>query len=202
MDTRHQGFIAFSPADMAAYFNEQNHEALSALYQHIQDSRIADGKNPLPNVTVIYNDHPAIGSIDEILQAQIAADKEHFYAPVSQSDLLTIIENGHLGYKSDYFDGYTNETPDGGEMVHLTPTGATWAPGTNMVQAMSLAEQFGITVGALLSPEPVGAVIKGEVETYALPEGPEETYSTRLNETILFAVRRFLEKQHGVYFFS
>lgn len=197
---RHEGYTVFSPRDIAAYFSEQSREALTALAACVDLGRAADGKLPLGEVTVVRNSSPVITQVQELLEGQIAKEHTDFYAPVTPTHLLRIIECGVYGLDGAYFDDYVTEGTSDADYVHFTPTGTFWNPAVNMVQAMKLAAQFGVSVSALPVPRPISVTINGELESYELPAGTEDDYSTRLNTGVLLAVRRLLAARFNVKF--
>lgn len=196
-----EGYTVFSPKDIVDYFNDQNLQALNTLAAHIDERRAADGKRPVGLVTVIPHSNPAISQVRDLLEAQDIVNRDNFFSPVTPTHLLTIIQNGPIGAKSDYFDGYTTTGTSDADFVHITPTGSVWDPVNNMVQAMNLAAQFGIMVSAIPVARPISVFIMGEMESYELTAGEEADYSTRLNSGVLFAVRRLLKEQYNVQFF-
>ena len=196
---RHEGFTVFSPKDIDAYLGDPEKEALRGFTALIAAGRDRDNKPQLAAPIVVYTDSPVASDVLTLLNAQIQREVADFYQPVTAQHLLTIIESGEFGQKLDYFNDFITEGT-GPDKVHKTPTGSVWSPATNMVQAFALAEQFGVMVGNVLAEKPVSIVAHNELEAYALPAGDEETYSNRLNETIVFAVRRSLQANHNVDF--
>jgi hypothetical protein len=195
-----EGYTVFSPNDINDYFNDQNRDALNTLSAYIAERRAADGKSPRGAVTVVEHSNPVITQVRELLDVQELNDREHFFSHVTPTHLLIIIQNGNRGAKSDYFDGYTTTGTSDADYAHFTRTGSVWSPANNMVQAMNLAAQFGIMVSAIPVARPISVVINGELESYELAAGEEADYSTRLNNGVLFAVRRLLEAQYNVAF--
>lgn len=198
--TQTEGYTVFSPKDISDYFSDQNLQALNTLAAYIDERRAADGKRAVGLVTVVAHSNPAISQVQELLDAQAVSERVRFFRPVTATHLLIIIQNGNKGAKSDYFDGYTTSGTSDADYVHTTRTGSVWNPANNMVQAMNLAAQFNVMVSAIPVARPISVAINGELESYDLEAGEEADYSTRLNNGVLFAVRRLLEAQYNVAF--